>query len=207
MVPEISPSPPLHRGGRQRRNQFLSRALDQDLHALDDKYPRLVHQPPTLVGPSHPGLVSRRRDLLRPRCPEGRRLAAGPRRARYLVQFLALAVRHDGLAGTDRHAEEILSDHRPRHRPRHHFLLGRPHDHGRVRVHGREAVRERLFHRHHPRRRRAQDVEIARQLARPARSHREIRRRRPAVRPDAHCAAGPGHFVRRKEAAKPAAIS
>ena len=35
-----------------------------------------------------------------------------------------------------RDVEEILSDHRPRHRAGHHFLLGRAHDHGGLRVHG-----------------------------------------------------------------------
>ena len=38
-------------------NQIHSRTLHRHLPALDGKYPRLVHLPPTLVGPSHPDLV------------------------------------------------------------------------------------------------------------------------------------------------------
>ena len=101
--------------------------------------------------------------------PRTRELGAGPRRARHLVQFLALAVCHHGLAGADRHAQEVLSHHRPGHRPGHHLLLGGPHDHGRLRVHGRPAVPQRLFHRHHPRQAGPQDEQEPRQLARPAR--------------------------------------
>ena len=44
-----------------------------------------------------------------------------------------------------RHVEEILSDHRPRHRAGHHFLLGRAHDHGRLRVHGRICRSENVY--------------------------------------------------------------
>ena len=124
---------------------------------------------------------------------------AGPRRARHLVHLLALAVRHHGLAGKDRDAREILSHHRPRDRPGHHLLLGRAHDHGGLRVHGRDAVPECLFHRHHPRQTGAQDVEVPRQFARSARPHRQVRRRRAALRRDAQRAARAGHPLRRKE--------
>jgi valyl-tRNA synthetase len=90
-----------------------------------------------------------------------------------VVQFVALAVCHDGLAGEHRDVEEILSDHRPRHRSGHHLLLGRAHDHGGLRIHGRaevrpprcHAVQERLFHRHHPRQAGPQDVQDPRQFA------------------------------------------
>ena len=47
---------------------------------------------------------------------------------------------------------------------------------------GEHAVPERLFHRHHPRQAGPQDVEEPRQFAGPARSHRQIRRRRLAFR-------------------------
>ena len=97
------------------------------------------------------------------------------------------------------HPEGVLSDHRPCHRAGHHFLLGRAHDHGGLRVHGGFAVPECLFHRHHPRQAGTQDVQEPRQFARPARSHRQIRRRRAPVRHHAQRAARPGHFVRRTE--------
>ena len=207
----------------QRRDQVLPRTLDEDLHALDAQPPRLVHQPPTLVGHRIPVWYRKQRSeerrakrvshntpalqhsstprlhLRRPHAAtRSGKLGSRPRRARHVVQFVALAVCDDGLAGEDRHAEEVLSDDRPRHRPGHHFLLGRADDHGGLRVHGRETVRQRLFHRHHPRRHRPQDEQVARQLARSARPHRQVRRRRPAVRPHAHRAAGPGHSVRRE---------
>ena len=43
--PSIKPSP------------SLCRALEQGLPRLAHRHPRLVHQPPAVVGPSHPGLV------------------------------------------------------------------------------------------------------------------------------------------------------
>ncbi len=42
----------------QRRHQVPARALGENLRPLDGKPPGLVHQPPTLVGPSDPGVVS-----------------------------------------------------------------------------------------------------------------------------------------------------
>ena len=44
-------------GSRERRHQVLSRALDEDLHALDERHQRLVHLPPALVGTPDPGVV------------------------------------------------------------------------------------------------------------------------------------------------------
>src|SRR5690606_41228638 len=43
------------------------RQLDQHLPPLDGEHPGLVHQPPALVGPPHPGLVRRGRQCLRDR--------------------------------------------------------------------------------------------------------------------------------------------
>jgi len=43
--------PPLH-----------SRALGEGVSRLAHRHPRLVHQPPALVGPSHPRLVRDQRD-------------------------------------------------------------------------------------------------------------------------------------------------
>ena len=57
----------------------------------------------------------------------------GARRGRdgHLVFLVAVAVRdHERRRRGQRDAEEILSDHRPRHRSGHHLLLGGAHDHG-----------------------------------------------------------------------------
>jgi valyl-tRNA synthetase len=110
-------------------------------------------------------------------------------RARYLVFIVALAFPDHGRADT----RQILSHRRPGDRAGHHFLLGGAHDHGGVRVHGAEAVLERLLHRAHPGRPGAENVEIARQFPRSARADRQIRRGRPALRPYADRAAGAGH--------------
>ena len=45
--------------------RFVPAELDQHLPPLDGEHPGLVHQPPALVGPSHPGLVRRARQRLR----------------------------------------------------------------------------------------------------------------------------------------------
>ena len=92
-------------------------------------------------------------------------LRSGPRCARHLVQLMAVAICHHGLAGADGHAEEVLPHDRPCHRAGHHFLLGGTHDHGRLRVHGRLAVPQRLFHRHHPGQAGPQDEQEPGQLA------------------------------------------
>ena len=99
------------------------------------------------------------------RCGE---LGAGSRRARHLVQLVAVAVCHDGLAGANAHAQEVLPHHRPGHRAGHHLLLGGADDHGGLRVHGRPAVPQRLFHRHHPRQAGPQDEQEPGQFPRPA---------------------------------------
>ena len=137
MVPEVSACRgSARRGRRERRDSFPSRALGDGLPALAGEHPGLVHQPPALVGTSHPGVVSRKTESgetprrYRPTLRSGK-LGAGPRRARHLVFELALALRHDGR----RDPREVLSDHRSRHRAGHHLLLGRAHDHGRARVH------------------------------------------------------------------------
>ena len=91
-------------------------------------------------GHRYPGVVSEQRGLLRTGRPEGRWMAARPRRSRHVVQFVAVAVCADGLARKDGHVEEVLSDLRSGHGTRHYFLLGRAHDHGRRRVHGGKAI-------------------------------------------------------------------
>ncbi len=64
---------------------FIPGELEQDLLRVDAQHPRLVHQPPALVGPPHPGLDLRelRRDHGRARGARGvSRSAAAPRSSR-----------------------------------------------------------------------------------------------------------------------------
>ncbi len=51
--------------GRKRQREIRAGKLDQHLPPLDGQYPGLVHFAPALVGPSHSGLVRRRRQHLR----------------------------------------------------------------------------------------------------------------------------------------------
>ena len=69
-----------------------------------------------------------------------RRAAPGRGRARYLVLVRSVAVLHAGLAAPDPGARHLLSDHGSGHGLRHHFLLGRAHDHDGPEIHGRGAV-------------------------------------------------------------------
>ena len=48
------------RGGGAGQDPLRPRDLDEDLLPLDAQHPRLVHQPPAVVGPPDPGLVLRR---------------------------------------------------------------------------------------------------------------------------------------------------
>ncbi len=75
--------------------------------------------------------------------------AARGGRARHLVQFGPVAVRHTGLAGGDPEARGLLSHLGALHGARHHLSVGGPHDHDGHRVHGRRALQRR----HHPSRR------------------------------------------------------
>ncbi len=88
--------------------------LDQDLLRVDAQHPRLVHLAPALVGAPHPRVHLRQRapDGLgnRPEGLRGLRLSvvrAGPRRARYLVLFPALALLRVRLAGGDGGLQEF----------------------------------------------------------------------------------------------------
>ena len=123
-------------------------ALDRRLPALDGEHPRLVHQPPAVVGAPHPGLVLRR---LRPRDRGAHRSDARARSAaaRTLHQdpdvldtwFSSwLWPFSTGLAGGHADAAPLLSDRHAGHRRRHHLLLGGAHGDGRLRVHGRVPV-------------------------------------------------------------------
>ena len=97
------------RGPRGPRHASCRSAPSAIYFALDGEHPRLVHLPPALVGPPHPGLVLRRRRHDRrasdepTRCPTcgATELRAGPGRARHLVLVGAVAVRHARLARAD----------------------------------------------------------------------------------------------------------
>ena len=95
-----------HRERGEGRHQVRAGALHQELYELDEEHPRLVHQPPAVVGPPDPGLVLRRlrRDCGRQErtlhLPQVRRHQAhpGPRYPRHLVLFCSVALQHSGLA-------------------------------------------------------------------------------------------------------------
>ena len=151
-------------GGGRRRSQVLSRALDHDLQPLAGKHPGLVHLAPALVGPPDPGLVRRARQRLR-RAQRRRGQTQAP----------------PGLHGALRRDEDVLDTwfssalvavHRwagrktrpPRgfpalrgagYRLRHHFLLGRAHDHDDPAFHRQGPVPPRLHQRPGARRARA----------------------------------------------------
>ena len=149
-----------------------------------------------MVGPPHSGILPSERRLRRGRnsgrgaqighrkngrqLADNQRPAARRRRPRHMVLVLALA--HLALQRHPRTGQRgiqlLLPDERPRHRPRHPLLLGGPHDYGRIRVRRQAPLPQCLLHRHRPRQNRPQDVEIAGQLARPARTHRQVRCRR-----------------------------
>ncbi len=69
-------------------------------------------------------------------------------------------------------AANLLSDLGAGHGLRHHFLLGRPHDHDGPEIHGRSAVPRSVRARTDPRSRRPEDVQVQGQRHRPARHRR-----------------------------------
>ena len=168
-----------HRGGGAGPDQVRPRDLDDDLLPLDAQHPRLVHQPPAVVGPPDPRLVLRR--LQRARRParsisSGRRPSspgpsrrpsgvprlgadAGPGRARHLVQLGAVAVLDARLAGADAGAEDLLPDVGHGDRARHPLLLGGPHDDDGPALHEGGALPHRVPARDGARREGREDVE------------------------------------------------
>ena len=91
----------------------------------------------------------------------------------------------------------LLPHLRPRHRTGHHLLLGGTHDHGRLRIPEANPIPQRVLHRHRPRQTRTQDVQVTRQLARPPRAHREVRRGRRTHGHDARRSCRQRHPLRR----------
>ena len=72
----------------------------------------------------------------------------------------------------------LLPHHAAHHRLRHPLLLGRPHGHAGLRIHGRDPLQDGLHPRPGPRRRPPEDVQDQGQRHRPAGRHREVRHRR-----------------------------
>ncbi len=132
------------RGREERRAHLQARALDQGLSRLARERARLVHQPPAVVGASHPGLLRRgRRARGRARGPAHRleapthrqaHRAPGRGRARYLGLVVAVALRDPRLAGQDGRPRALLSDAVSVDRARHPLPVGGAHGHGRLRA-------------------------------------------------------------------------
>ena len=93
----------------------------------------------------------------------------GRGRPRHLVLLRAVAVLDIGLARQDAGAETLLPHQHPRHRLRHHLLLGRAHDDDGHALYEGGAVPHRLHPRHRSRRDRREDVETEGQRRRPLR--------------------------------------
>ena len=116
----------------------------------------------------------------------------------------------DPAAGRRRLPRLLLSRLLPRHRPRHHHPVGRPDDaHGPLPP-GRRAVHRLVHPRQHPGRQGRADVQEQGQRHRPRGHHREIRRRRHALRPVRHAdrdaghpPAGPGRLALHRRARRP----
>jgi valyl-tRNA synthetase len=135
-------------GGAPGADPVFPRALHQGLSQLAGEHQRLVHFPPTLVGPPDPSLVLpilRRCHLPRSRSgylsPVRRRQpGAGPGRAGHLVQFGPLAVFHPGLARPHPGIGVLLPHFSAGHCQRHHLFLGRQDDLHVLRIHAGRAL-------------------------------------------------------------------
>ena len=186
MEPLAKPAIECVRNGEVR---FVPERFAKNYIDVDGEHPRLVHLPPALVGPPHPGVVLRRlrrghrRARNADRLPEVRLHApdAGRGRAGYLVLLRAVAVLHARLAGADRRPVVFLPDQRAGDGLRHHLLLGRPHDLLRHRADGQAALPHRADSRPRARRAGPQDEQVAGQRHRSAGGHRPVRRGRAAL--------------------------
>ena len=138
---------------RDGRTVIIPEREEKRFFPLDGEHPRLVHQPPVVVGPSHPGLVLRRlrqanewnersnrlRPLQQQKHPPGRG------RARYLVLVGAVAVLDTGLAEYRRaRLPPLLSHRRARDRLRDSVLLGGARDDAGDRADRPDPLRARL---------------------------------------------------------------
>ena len=122
-------------------------------YQLARQHPRLVHQPPDLVGPPHPRLdlppVRRaHRGRARSHAPAPsaapRTWSSRVRRARHLVLLRPVALHHHGLARADQGSGRLVSHQRAGDRFRHHLLLGGPHDDDGPALHGPGALPRRV---------------------------------------------------------------
>ena len=182
----------------ERADEVRARVVDQHLLRLDAEHPRLVHHPPAVVGPPDPRVVrrarARRHGRLRDR-PGG----GGAREAHgghwvqdpdVLDTWFSSALWPFSTLGwpeTDPGAPDLLPERRDGDRPRHHLLLGRPHDDDGPALHGGGALPHRVPPRDGARREGREDVEDARATSStPSTSSAVLRR--PISRP--RCATG-----------------
>ena len=129
-----------------------------------------------------------------PTCPKcGGTSSSRIGRAGHLV-LLVVAVLDARLAGRDARAQGVLPDSRPEHRIGDPVLLGRAHDHGGPRVHGRGPVQRRVPAQHGPGSSGPKDVEVAGERDRPAGGGPPLRR---------GCAALHGHRRRGRGDGRP----
>ena len=206
---------PAIRAVEEGTGALRARQLDRRVFRMDAQNQGLVHQPATVVGPSHTGVVRPRRPMVcgaqrgaSPRPARHRRrdaLAPGQRRAGYLVLLGAVAIFHAGVAGEDARAANLLPDHGAGDGIRHHLLLGGPHDHDGPEIHRRRAVSRRLYTRADSRPRRPENVQDQGQRHRSL-GHRRWHLARGAAR-QAHLRADAAANARRHRAGYPPAVS
>ena len=186
--------------GPRGPHEVRAAAVREHLFRLDGEHQAVVHLAPALVGPSDPGLVrperrSLRRDLRGRGAGDGRRHGVPLKRDEDVLDtwFSSALWPFSTLGWPDQTAElaRYYPTSTPRHRLRHHLLLGRPHDDDGPRVHGQGALRHRLHARPRPRREGREDEQDQGQRHRPARAHRRLRRRRHPLHARRHGRAGP----------------
>ena len=159
--------------------RFVPETLVRRLFRVDAQHQGLVHQPAAVVGTPHPRMVRRRRPVLR-RAQRSRsaqrartrpldRVAAGRGRPRHLVLLGDCGPSPRRVAPGHARPAHVLSDVGPGHRLRHHFLLGRPHDHVGPQVHRAGSISRGVCARPDPRPRRPEDVQVQGQRDRSAR--------------------------------------
>ena len=144
------------------RVRFWPARWSKQFTRLDGQPPRLEHQPPALVGPSHPGLVlpgrprhGGRGGSASVRDVRQRAARAGPGRARHVVLVPALAVLDARMAGADAGARDVLSEYRPGDRLRDPVPVGGEDGDGGAVSRRRRAIPQRRDPRTRPRRARA----------------------------------------------------
>ena len=177
-------------GRRGRPHPLRAGELVEDLLRVDAQHPGLVHQPPALVGPSHPGLVRRRRRDLR-RARRSRSAHAGTRCAASDVALTQDADVLDTWFSSALWPFSTLGwpEQTPRARSSStrrsvlvtgfdiiFFWVARMIMMG-LKFMGDVPFRARLHHRPRPRRERREDVQVQGQRHRPARPHRRHRAR------------------------------